>query len=207
MKTRVLFCDLGNVILPFDFEPPMKKLAALAGKSVDHVRDIFFRPGFQDQYERGKISSQEFLNSVRESLGPGKWGQLPISDAELALIWNNVFTKNRPVIEWLESVFGKFPIWLLSNTNELHWKFIWERYPVVRKLNGWILSHQIGFRKPDPKFFQIALEKSGALPQQSFFVDDMEIHIQSARSLGIQAEVFQGVGALAEELKKHGYPV
>lgn len=206
MKTRVLFCDLGNVILPFDFEPPMKKLADLAGKSVDQVRDIFFRPGFQDQYERGKITSQEFLNSVRRSLGLENGKQIPISDAELALIWNDVFTENRPVIEWLESVIGKFPIWLLSNTNELHWKFIWERYPVVRKLNGWILSHEIRFRKPDPKFFQIALEKSGALPQQSFFVDDMEIHIQSARLLGIQAEIFQGVGHLAETLKKQGYP-
>ncbi len=206
MNSHVLFCDLGNVILPFDFEPAMKKLAALAGKSVDEAREIFFQPGFQDQYERGKISSQEFLNSVRESLGLEKWGQPPISDAELALVWNDVFTENRPMIEWLESVFGKFPIWLLSNTNELHWKFIWERYPVVRKLDGWILSHEVGLRKPDPKFFQVALEKSGALPQQAFFVDDMENHVQSARSLGIQAEVFQGVEALVGALKKQGYP-
>lgn len=196
MKTRILFCDLGNVILPFDFEPAMKKMAALSGKSVDQVRNIFFQPGFQEQYETGKISSQGFLNSVRRALGLRNRGQPPISDEELVFIWNNVFTQNRPMIQWLESVLGKFPIWLLSNTNELHWKFVWERYPVVRKFTGWILSHEIGLRKPDPKFFQAALEKSGCLPQEVFFVDDMEVHVQSARSVGIQAEVFQGVKAL-----------
>ncbi len=207
MSLHVLFCDLGNVILPFDFEPAMKKLAALSGKNVDHVRNIFFQPGFQEQYETGKISSREFLESVRRSLGLDQWGQPPFPDAELALIWNDVFTENRPMIKWLESVVGKFPTWLLSNTNELHWKFIWERYPIVQKLDGWILSHQIGFRKPDPQFFRVALEKSGSLSQQAFFVDDMEIHIKAARLLGIQAEVFQGVEALAAALKKRGYPI
>lgn len=207
MNPHVLFCDLGNVILPFDFEPAMKKLAALAGQSVSQVSGIFFRPGFQDQYERGKISSQEFLNSVRKGLGLENRGQTPISDAELALLWNDIFTENRPMVEWLESVIGKFPVWLLSNTNELHWKFIWERYPIVRKLDGWILSHEIGYRKPDPQFFRVALEKSGALAEQTFFVDDTEIHVKAARSIGIQAEVFEGAPPLTKVLKELGYPI
>ncbi len=207
MKPRVLFCDLGNVILPFDFEPAMKKLAALAGKSVDQVREVFFQPYFQDQYERGEINSQEFLDSVRRSLGLGNRGQAPISDADLALIWNDIFTENWPMIQWLESVLGRFPIWGISNTNALHFSYIKGRYPIVDRLDGWVLSCEVGYRKPDLEIFRVALRRAGVQANEAFFVDDMEVHVQAARSLGIQAAVFRGVPPLAGILKELGYPI
>lgn len=201
MSPRVLFCDLGNVILPFDFEPAMKKLAALTGKNVDQVRGVLFQPRFQDQYERGEIGSEEFLDALRRSLG------VNVADHQLAFIWNDVFTENWPMIQWLESVLGKFPIWGISNTNALHFSYIKGRYPIVEKLDGWILSYEVGYRKPDLEIFRAALRKAGAQANEAFFVDDLPANVEAAKQLGISSHIFREVPLLVEALRREGYPL
>ena len=198
---RVLFCDLGNVILPFDFGPAIHKLASLSGRSLEQIQEFLFQPGFQEKYETGKMNSSQFLDLVRSSL------EFETPDEQLVLIWNDVFSENRPMIEWLESVLGKFPIWGISNTNELHFGYIQERYPIVRKLDGWILSYQVGYRKPSHEIFKIALDRVGILAEQAFFVDDLPANVEAAKRVGIQSHLFEGLSPLIVSLKEQGYCV
>ena len=198
---HVLFCDLGNVILPFDFNPAMRKLADLAGVSLEEVKDFLFQPGFQEKYETGKLSSKEFLDLIRGKL------RLSTPKDQLAWVWNDVFSENRAMIEWLESMIGRFPIWGISNTNALHFDFVRQRYPIVRKFTGWILSYEAGYRKPQPEIFQMALKRSGVSADRAFFVDDLLIHVQAAESVGISSHLFKGVPSLVSALKEKGFDI
>lgn len=198
---RVLFCDLGNVILQFDFNSAIQKIAELSGRTFEDIRKFLFWPGFQERYEKGKIGPQEFLDCLRDSL------KVDASDEQLALIWNDVFSENRQMVDWLEIVIGKFPIWGISNTNALHYDYIHQRYPIVRKLNGWVLSYKIGCRKPEPEIFKVALKKAGVSPQQAFFVDDLPANVQAAEGAGICSQLFRGVSPLIQALQREGYPL
>jgi putative hydrolase of the HAD superfamily len=52
-----------------------------------------------------------------------------------------------------------------------------------------ILSGEVGCAKPDPRIFEIALERVGAEPANALFIDDTPGHVAAARALGIAGHV------------------
>src|SRR5690606_33688103 len=93
---------------------------------------------------------------------------------------------------------------ILSNTNELHWDWVVERYPLVRRFKTAVLSHEDGAMKPEAAIYEAALEAVGARAEQCFFTDDRPDNIEGARALGIQAELFAGAGPLRDRLQRLG---
>jgi putative hydrolase of the HAD superfamily len=57
----------------------------------------------------------------------------------------------------------------------------------------------LGVRKPDPRFYQLACEAVGVLPDQSVFLDDLGVNLKPARALGMHTiKVSDPDEALAE---------
>lgn len=50
-----------------------------------------------------------------------------------------------------------------------------------------VISGEVSLRKPDPRIYQIALDRLGLDPEQTVFVDDGEPNIEAARKLGMHA--------------------
>jgi putative hydrolase of the HAD superfamily len=88
---------------------------------------------------------------------------------------------------------------LLSNTNDLHFRFIRERYPLLRHFDAFVLSYEVKAAKPDPRIYAAAIEAAGCAPHECFFTDDVEAYVDGARRAGIHAEQFTGY----ENLKGH----
>lgn len=49
-------------------------------------------------------------------------------------------------------------------------------------------SYEVGFHKPDPRYFEALLADLGISGEQAFFIDDKIENVEAARSLGIVAE-------------------
>ena len=47
-------------------------------------------------------------------------------------------------------------------------------------------SSKVGFRKPEPRFYEFALEQVGLEPSQVVFLDDLGINLKPAREMGMQ---------------------
>jgi putative hydrolase of the HAD superfamily len=70
-------------------------------------------------------------------------------------IWNPIFREDREVTDAILYLKSKgCPVFLLSNTNELHFSYIIERYPIVHVLDEWILSFEAGVKKPEKVSFR-----------------------------------------------------
>lgn len=68
-------------------------------------------------------------------------------------------------------------------------------------------SWEMGTKKPEPAYFEIAVERIGAPADRVLFVDDMEVNVEAARSVGLAAEHWhldRGHAALERLLAKHG---
>ena len=68
-------------------------------------------------------------------------------------------------------------------------------------------SWELGTKKPEPTYFELALERIGAEPAQVLFVDDMEVNVEAARGVGLNAEHWhldRGHEALTDLLARHG---
>jgi putative hydrolase of the HAD superfamily len=48
-----------------------------------------------------------------------------------------------------------------------------------------IESSKVGARKPEPHFYQLALERLGVQPHEAVYLDDLGINLKPARSLGM----------------------
>ncbi|MFF1821286.1 HAD-IA family hydrolase [Kribbella sp. NPDC058245] len=71
-------------------------------------------------------------------------------------------------------------------------------------------SCDLGLRKPDPAYFRAILSATGAPASSVLFVDDLSVNVEGARSIGINAEVYDlntaGPDALTDLLRKYGLP-
>jgi putative hydrolase of the HAD superfamily len=62
------------------------------------------------------------------------------------------------------------------------------RYPhelIAELFDGVVISGDEGFRKPDPRMYELGAERIGAEPRECVFVDDLELNLGAARELGM----------------------
>jgi putative hydrolase of the HAD superfamily len=60
-------------------------------------------------------------------------------------------------------------------------------------------SSKLGVRKPDPRFYDLALDAVGVAPTEAVFLDDLGVNLKPARALGIRTiKVVDPADALAE---------
>lgn len=65
-----------------------------------------------------------------------------------------------------------------------------------------ILSYEVHAWKPEPKIFEIALQRLSVLPAESLFIDDLETNVEAAARLGIHSIQFLDVNQLRSRLEE-----
>lgn len=187
-RIEAIVFDLGNVLLPFDWQKIVRGFSARTGRTEREIGDYFMATPFLTQLSTGLMEKGRFVEVVSRDLGfDGTYD-------EFALIWSDIFTRNEPMIELAEHLKGKMPRVLLSNTNAIHMDFVLSRYPFLNDFEGLILSHEVGYEKPDRRIYEVTLERFGFKAKRTVFVDDILTNIEAARALG-----WGGVHHLANE--------
>ena len=201
--TKLLVFDLGNVILPFEHRQIATKLHAFSGfeRSPGEIFQFLFdwEQGLVNDYEKGLMSTAEFFEAIREYTGA------KISIDEFTLIWNDIFHEEPSMNELIGCLKGKgFPLFLLSNTSELHFRYIVDKYPIVGLFDELILSFEVGAKKPDERIYQAVMKRTNLPPEEILYIDDIEEFVEAARRLGMRGHVFKNTELLRDILKKEG---
>jgi HAD superfamily hydrolase (TIGR01509 family) len=202
MPVEVILFDLGNVILPFNHFQIAEKLSPFVQRrEFQDPQRIFsslfdIEKGLINNFDVGKVSPQEFFQSVKESL------DLSISFDEFTPIWNDIFLEDQEVSQIILSLKERVRLGLLSNTDPLHFNYILSKFPIMMAFDKWILSYEVGFKKPAIEIFQKAIEWASIEPQKILFIDDMKKHVAVAVSLGMQGIHFISASHLKKGLHK-----
>lgn len=193
MTDPVVIFDVGNVILTFDPMPACRRLAALCRLTAEQVcADIYARK-LERKFEEGKISGKQFAEGVREILG------VDLSLTQLQTIWTDIFDENRAVSNLVRRIKRHHRVMLLSNTNQWHWEFAADNFPIIREVPEWILSYEIGVLKPHPLIYETALKLVGS-PKQVIFIDDIETNVEGAIAAGMIGIRFTNLDQLQQDL-------
>jgi glucose-1-phosphatase len=203
---KLFVFDLGNVIVPFENKQIVVKLLKRAkSKVVSSPHECFsylfdMEEGLINGYEEGLMSSLEFFTVIKDRYG------LDITFEGFKDIWNPIFRGNPEVNEAIRYLKGKgYPVFLLSNTNELHFGHIIEHYPIVHTLDEWILSFEVGAKKPKKRIYDVIFERMDIDPSEVFYIDDVREYVDAAEGYyGIQGLVFKDAGGLWEAFRKNG---
>lgn len=201
---KVFVFDLGNVILPFDHRKiPERLLEWSQSKERLDSNEIFeyifsMENGLINPYEEGKLSTEEFFKTICERYA------LKMELEDFKGIWAPIFKEdkyvNRIILNLKEIGYRLF---ILSNTNEIHFNYIKEHYPIVHVFDEWILSYKIGAKKPKKRIFDEIFKRADVSGKEVFYIDDTAQYITKAKELyGLHGVVFKGADQLDEEIKK-----
>jgi HAD superfamily hydrolase (TIGR01509 family) len=178
--------DLGGVILNIDIR---KTAMALQQLGVEDLQAHLSRPSlvsFFNEYESGKIDDNAFVAKLQSLATEGTTGQ-NIVDAWNALLLD--FPAER--IELLRSLRKKYRLFLLSNTNAIHYNKFQEQ--IYLQTGSYLedffeqtyYSHTIKLRKPDVACYQFVIQENKLNPAQTIFLDDSEVNIAGAMDAGL----------------------
>jgi epoxide hydrolase-like predicted phosphatase len=197
---RAVISDLGRVVLWFDNNIFLRKLAQRAGRPFDRVKAAVHGDlELLRRFDGGAISTKGFHERVMRIVG----ADLPYAD--FFEMYNDIFTLNGPVAEVIGRVKAAgYKTLLLSNTDPERFGFVRRRFPEVGLFDAFVLSYELKLLKPDPDIYLVAARLAGAAPSKCVFIDDMEENVKAAMETGLAGIHYRPETDLAGELRNLG---
>ena len=112
------------------------------------------------------------------------------SYSEVKKNWMNIFSPVRGIREAIEKLKNFYSIWIVSDTDPIHFNFLLNEFPIIRESDRFYLSYSMGALKNDPQFFYRLLENSGLSSAEFTLIDDKEENCRSATQNGIASILF-----------------
>jgi glucose-1-phosphatase len=179
MRIEAVIFDIGNVLVPFDWQLAEKQIRVRTRNDTEEARKEFFL--LRERFELGQVSRELFLQSAIRIL------DFRGATDEFAAIWNGIFSPNDEMEEFVVRLKDSLPLYLLSNTSELHLDYLKEHFRVFQHFVDGVYSFRVKCAKPDPEIFAMAAKQFGVIPARTILVDDLIQNVESAASLGMHA--------------------
>lgn len=186
--------DLGGVLWNISYHATATAFINLGFSDFNNWYSQANQKELFNKLETGKIAEHDFYQEVRDVSG------LNLSNSEIENAWNAMLL-DLPTerIELISEIAKKKPIYLLSNTNEIHLKKIEEL--LKKKETNWdkfcgifskvYLSCRVGMRKPNEDIFFKVLNDNNLIANKTLFIEDSIQHIETAQKIGIQTLFLQ----------------
>ena len=186
-KIKNIIFDLGGVILDIDETIVYKELEKLGinTSELSHSKEFI---EIMSKFDTGIYTAPTFRKKCKDLLGIEK-----MTDQKFDSIWNAMLLDiPRERVEAIEKVKKHYRIFLMSNTNEIHYdlyvrdlqlRFGYNEFDEL--FNKSYFSFAEHLEKPDPRFFELILDHEHLLPEETLFIDDTAANIKVAQSLGI----------------------
>jgi putative hydrolase of the HAD superfamily len=202
VKIQAILFDLGKVLVDFDIETGVNTLHAASAVSRSRFEEVLWSHNWVRRYELGEISTRDFHAYLCESAG------LKMDLPGFCAVWSSVFLPEPIVSEGLLlALRQKYPLILVSNTNEAHLDYIRSNYRVLDFFDHHVLSYEVGSLKPDRKIFEHAIALSGHPAEALFFTDDREENVLAASQMGMHTHRFTNAARLLRAFRDAGIEI
>jgi len=187
-KIKNIIFDLGGVILDIDETIVYKELEKLGISTLELARSKEFTE-LMSKFDTGIYTAPTFRKRMKTLVHQEK-----MTDQKFDAIWNAMLLDiPRERIEAIEKVKKHYKIFLMSNTNVIHYdlyvrdlqlRFGYHEFDELFHKSYFSFAEHL--EKPDPRFFELILDHEGLVPEETLFIDDTEKNIKIAQSLGIR---------------------
>jgi len=195
MPIRAVVFDVGGVLLRTEDPAPRRALEQRFGLPAGALADLVFNNPVSLAASVGKATPREIWEYVGQKLGLGP--------RSLEQVQREFWAGDRwdqALIGFVKGLRPQRRTAVLSNA----WSDAREAFgPLVASgaFEAMFISAEEGLMKPDPQFFQLALDRLGTRAEEAILVDDMPINLQSASALGIRTVPFTNMDRVVIQLK------
>ena len=187
-KIKNIIFDLGGVVLDIDESIVYKELEKMGISTTElaHSKEFI---DLMSKFDTGIYTAPTFRKKTKALLGQEK-----MTDQKFDSLWNAMLLDiPRERIAALEQIRKHYKIFLMSNSNEIHYdlyvrdlqlRFGYHEFDEL--FNKSYFSFAEHLEKPDPRFFELILDHEHLLPEETLFIDDTAVNIKVAKSLSIR---------------------
>ena len=180
--------DLGGVLVDLDFKAAINGLQQAGFANVKEQLMAFDQGGIFQKFELGEMTADEFRTAIREN------STVTLTDEEIDALWNAMLLEiPREKLELILDLRGKYMVYLLSNTNSIHWDYVcknafnYRGFRVNDYFEETFLSYEMHLAKPDKAIYEKVLQDANLLAEETLFIDDSEANCKAAEEVGIHA--------------------
>jgi epoxide hydrolase-like predicted phosphatase len=193
-ERRGLIVDWGGV-LTTDVFASFRAFCEAEGLAPDTVRDLFR----EDPRARGLLADLETGALDRDAFGTGFAALLGVApDGLVERLFGGIGPDEAMIGAVRAARAAGLRTGLLSNS----WRVEdYDRALLTELFDAWVISGEVGMRKPDPAIYALAAERVGLPPEALVYVDDLPGNLKPARALGMATVVHRDAAETLPELE------
>jgi putative hydrolase of the HAD superfamily len=205
-EIRAVISDFGGVLT----SPLVGSFAAVQDRSGvslealgNALQAITERTGENPLFvlERGEMTEHAFLLDLGGQLSADLGHEVEMHGFGAAVMEH--LHPNEPMIEFMRGLRDRGLRAAILTNNVREWEPLWRRMLPVDEIFELVVdSAFVGMRKPDPRIYELTLDRLGLPAEACLFVDDIDVNIAAARELGIHAVHFQTTEQAIAEMEE-----
>ncbi|HEY2436067.1 MAG TPA: HAD family phosphatase [Solirubrobacteraceae bacterium] len=202
---EAVISDFGGVLT----SPLLDSFAAFqnsSGISLEHLglamAAIWKRDGANPLFEleTGRMTEADFLRTLGDELS--RQLHRPVELHGFGERYFEHLHPNERMIEYMRELSDRGYKLAICTNNVREWEPLWRaKLPVDEVFVVVVDSAFVGSRKPEPRIYEITLERLGVPASAALFVDDVELNCQVARELGMEAVWFRSADQAIAEIE------
>ena len=183
---QAVIWDLGGVILRTEDRSARSAWETQLGLAEYELDRIVFGGEMGHKASLGQANAR----AVWESVGQ----QLQLGDATLRRLRRAFWQGDRldrELLDFIRDLRPEHRTGLLSNAWPELRRDLVERWNMADAFDEIVISAEVGLAKPDPRIYELILDRFDIQPAAAVFVDDFEENVAAAAEIGMQAVHFK----------------
>jgi putative hydrolase of the HAD superfamily len=194
-----LIFDLGGVVVRWD---PAAIIASVFDDDDLQARvreGVFAHPDWLE-LDRGTLDREDAVRRAAERLG--------MAETEIRRLLLAVPPSLVPIPETVDLLYRLkaqgYPLYCLSNMHVASIEHLEREHEFFEVFTGKVISCRLKLCKPEPAIYQQALELNNLKPDETVFIDDVEVNVAAAGKIGMRTIQFRDARQCERELRALG---
>jgi len=199
---KAIIFDYGEVLCLPPTAEDIEDSARILSISTDLFHDLWGRN--RDLYDRGDLSPEIYWRRLADDAGAklDERQLQQLSERDVAM-WSRL---NPNMVTWLEALSAAdIKTAVLSNMHIGMVQHARQAFHWLKLVQCVTLSAEVRLIKPDPAIYEYCLRGLGVGASDSLFIDDREVNVAGARSVGMHAMHFQSSAQLRSYLQEGNF--
>jgi 2-haloacid dehalogenase len=197
--TRTVIFDIGGVLIDWNPKYLYSKLLPDDAAIEAYLSEIGF-----DEWNRALDAGGLWETAIAERVA--RYPHHKDLIEALHLRWHEMLPGDIPgTVAILERLSAQgVPLYAITNYSTEKWVETRARFPFFSHFRDIVVSGDEKMLKPDQAIYRLCLQRNGLEAEACIFIDDVARNVAAARSVGIDAILFESPEKLADDLAARG---
>lgn len=199
MNINTVIFDIGNVLVDFCWEKYFKSFG-YSEEVYDKLVAATVKHPMWNEFDRGNLTEEQLLEAFIKND--------PSIEKEIRQVYENlegIIEKRDYAIPWVLGLKEKgYQVLVLSNYSQKSYRECANSMRFLDHVDGGVMSFQEHMVKPEPRIYQLIIDRYGLEPEKCVFIDDTQINLDAAEKFGIHTICFHTREQVLADLNKLG---